>query len=57
MPITVVPIVIGALGSIPLDLSKWLNLDESPTLQKSAFLRNCKYIRGYLGIVTVLLHA
>jgi len=56
MPIAVVPIVIGALGSIPLDLSKWLkhlNLGESLiTLQKTALLGTASILRRYLGIVT-----
>ena len=57
MPIAVVPIVIGALGSIPLDLSKWLkhlNLDESLicTLRKTVLLGTASILRCYLGIIT-----
>ena len=46
MSITIVPIVIGALGSVPLDLVRWLkclNFDDSliPILQKTVLVRNC----------------
>ena len=55
VPIAVVPIVIGALGSIPLDLSKWLkhlNLDEFLiyTLQKTVLLGTASILRRYLGL-------
>ena len=41
MPITVAPVVIGALGSVPLDLSKWLKVkcsNFSDSLQGSQLL-------------------
>ena len=57
MLITIVPIVIGALGSVPLDLVRWLkclNFDDSlvPILQKTVLLGTVSILRRYLGIVS-----
>ena len=55
--VTVVPIIIGALGSVPLDLSVWLKkLDFDykviPLLQKTVLLGTFNILRRYLSVVT-----
>ena len=50
---TVVPIVLGSLGSIPLSLSSELRkigvtINSIPTMQKSVVLSTCRILRHYL---------
>ena len=50
---TVVPIVIGSLGSIPVSLSSELqkigaNINSIPTMQKSVILSTCRILCHYL---------
>jgi len=54
--VVVVPIIIGALGSIPHDLSLWLrklDFDDRmiPLLQKTVLLGTFYILRCYLGVV------
>ena len=55
--VTVVSIIIGALGSVPLDLSvllKKLDFDDKviPLLQKIVLLETFNILRRYLSVVT-----
>ena len=54
--VIVVPIIIGALGSIPHDLLLWLrklDFDDTmiPLLQKTVLLGTFYILRRYLGVV------
>ena len=55
--VTMVPIIIGALSSVPLDLSvqlKKLDFDDKviPLLQKTVLLGTFNILRRYLNVVT-----
>ena len=56
VPISIVPIVIGALGSVSLDHSNWLTVLDFdyhviPLLQKTVLLGTFNILRRYLNIV------
>ena len=56
MLISIVPIVIGALGSVSLDHSKWLKVLDFdyhviPLLQKTVLLGTFNILRRYLNVV------
>ena len=56
VPISIVPIVIGALGSVSLDHSKWLKVLDFdyhviPLLQKTVLLGTFNILRRYLNVV------
>ena len=56
MPISIVPIVIRALGYVSLDHSKWLKVLDFdyhviPLLQKTVLLGTFNILRRYLNVV------
>ena len=56
MPISIVPIVIGALSSVSLDHLKWLKVLDFdyqviPLLQKTVLLGTFNILRHYLSVV------
>ena len=60
MPISIVPIVIGALGSVSLDHLKWLKVLDFdyqviPLLQKTVLLGTCNtYFTALLKCCTIV---